>query len=83
MYLKPTFYNRKEPLDVVNYAQGHAAFPHETTADQFFSESQFESYRALGLHTVELACASMASGAGGSASPTLDDFVASVGAYLR
>ena len=24
------------------------AFPHESTADQFFTESQFESYRALG-----------------------------------
>jgi hypothetical protein len=23
-------------------------FPHESTADQFFSESQFESYRRLG-----------------------------------
>ena len=27
-------------------------FPHETTLDQWFSESQFESYRMLGLHTV-------------------------------
>ena len=49
----------------------------------FFSESQFESYRALGLHTVELACASMAAPtAGAPATPTLDDFVTSVGAYL-
>ena len=28
-------------------------FPHESTGDQWFSESQFESYRMLGLHTVE------------------------------
>jgi hypothetical protein len=27
-------------------------FPHETTADQFFSEEQFEVYRALGFHAV-------------------------------
>ena len=26
----------------------HKDFPHETTADQFFDESQFESYRHLG-----------------------------------
>ena len=26
----------------------HEDFPHETTADQFFDESQFESYRHLG-----------------------------------
>ncbi|HEV8435710.1 MAG TPA: hypothetical protein VGR95_20030, partial [Thermoanaerobaculia bacterium] len=30
----------------------HDSFPHETTADQFFSESQFESYRALGEMTI-------------------------------
>ena len=32
----------------MHYATEHAAFPHESTADQFFSESQFESYRRLG-----------------------------------
>jgi hypothetical protein len=36
------------PADVMHYASEHAAFPHESTADQFFSESQFESYRRLG-----------------------------------
>jgi hypothetical protein len=29
-----------------------ATFPHEPTADQWFSESQFENYRALGAHIV-------------------------------
>ncbi|MBI3263663.1 MAG: hypothetical protein HYZ58_11015, partial [Acidobacteria bacterium] len=28
-------------------------FPHETTADQFFDDAQFESYRALGVHIAE------------------------------
>jgi len=51
IYLKPCFYG-SEPVDVLNYALAHAAFPHEPTSDQFFSESQFESYRQLGLHTV-------------------------------
>ena len=41
-----------EPRDVFDYATANAAFPHESTADQFFSESQFESYRALGRHIV-------------------------------
>jgi hypothetical protein len=36
------------PSDVMHYATQNAAFPHEPTADQFFSESQFESYRRLG-----------------------------------
>ena len=29
------------------------AFPHHSTADQFFSETQFEAYRALGEHVGE------------------------------
>jgi patatin-like phospholipase len=36
------------PSDVLHYASQNTAFPHESTADQFFSESQFESYRRLG-----------------------------------
>jgi hypothetical protein len=51
IYVKPSFYGR-EPRDIYSYARQSATFPHETTADQFFSESQFESYRRLGRHTV-------------------------------
>jgi hypothetical protein len=36
------------PADVMQYAVNHAAFPQEPTADQFFDEAQWESYRALG-----------------------------------
>jgi len=52
IYVKPSFYGR-EPRDIYSYARQSATFPHETTADQFFSESQFESYRRLGRYTVE------------------------------
>ena len=52
LYLKPAFYG-EEPKDVLNYARTSAAFPHESTGDQFFSESQFESYRALGSHVID------------------------------
>jgi hypothetical protein len=52
LYIKPAIYGN-EPRDVVQYAKSSEEFPHETTADQFFSESQFESYRALGLYEVE------------------------------
>ena len=41
-----------EPTDVKNYKQNHDAFPHESTIDQWFTESQFESYRRLGYHVV-------------------------------
>src|SRR5205085_12693867 len=39
-----------EPADLRNYAATHPPFPHHGTADQFFDEDQFESYRALGHH---------------------------------
>ena len=45
-----------EPKDVYNYKSTSPDFPHESTADQWFSESQFESYRALGVHAIEHAC---------------------------
>ncbi len=34
--------------DLRQYKREHASFPHESTADQFFDEAQFESYRELG-----------------------------------
>lgn len=43
----------KEPADLLNYAQQNPPFPQQTTGDQFFGESQFESYRRLGLHITE------------------------------
>ncbi|MBW7972643.1 hypothetical protein [Bradyrhizobium sp. BR 10289] len=44
-----------EPMGVLSYAIAHASFPHETTLNQFFSESQFESYRALGYEIADRA----------------------------
>jgi hypothetical protein len=47
IYIKPGLYGG-EPQDVLNYASENKLFPHEPTSDQWFSESQFESYRRLG-----------------------------------
>jgi hypothetical protein len=52
IYIKPAVYG-DEPRDVFNYTQGHLEFPHESTADQFFDEPQFESHRMLGFHILE------------------------------
>ncbi len=49
IYLKASL-TGDEPADVLEYAAIHPEFPHQTTADQFFDESQFESYRKLGYH---------------------------------
>ena len=38
-----------EPGFVREYRREHPTFPHETTANQFFNEDQFEAYRALGV----------------------------------
>ncbi len=35
---------------VFDYKKRNQAFPHETTLDQWFTEEQFEAYRALGFH---------------------------------
>lgn len=49
LYIKSTL-TGDEPADVQSYERAHVEFPHESTADQWFDESQFESYRKLGFH---------------------------------
>jgi hypothetical protein len=44
-----------EPADVLGYHKKVAQFPRESTADRWFDESQFESYRALGYHIADKA----------------------------
>jgi len=63
VYIKPGLYEGDYfPKDVYNYATESLDFPHETTADQFFSESQFESYRALGRHAFNEICGNYTKG---------------------
>ena len=52
VYVKPML-RGDEPPDVRNYASGSPSFPHETTANQWFNESQTESYRALGAQSID------------------------------
>jgi Patatin-like phospholipase len=55
VYFKPTLRGHGTdsiPYDVYSYSRQAKAFPHEPTSDQWFSESQFESYRMLGQHTI-------------------------------
>ena len=52
IYLKASLTGDEE-VGIAQYRSIHPSFPHETTADQFFSEDQFESYRQLGLHVVQ------------------------------
>ncbi len=56
VYVKPTL-TGAEPADLIEYLHRHPAFPHEPTSDQFFGESQWESYRMLGEHLAGQLCA--------------------------
>ena len=51
LYIKPG-YHGAESASIRSYATANADFPHQSTLDQWFSESQFESYRALGFEIV-------------------------------
>jgi patatin-like phospholipase len=55
VYIKPVCYG-DEPRDIYEYFKRNITFPHESTSDQFFSESQFESYRMLGAYTMDKLC---------------------------
>jgi hypothetical protein len=55
IYIKPMLLG-DEPADVVSYATANPAFPHQSTAQQWFNESQTESYRMLGEITMDSVC---------------------------
>lgn len=58
LYLKATL-TGDEATDVLEYHARQPQFPHQSTGDQWFDESQFESYRALGQHIGEKALGSL------------------------
>ena len=56
IYLKLA-YGDQEPEYIRFYKRRVPAFPHESVADQFFDETKFEVYRALGEHVAQRAFA--------------------------
>lgn len=52
LYIKPS-YHGTEGAGIRAYANEDESFPHDPTADQWFDESQFESYRSLGFEIVD------------------------------
>jgi hypothetical protein len=54
LYLKSSLTGDEDEV-ITEYRHRNPAFPHESTADQFFDEGQFEAYRALGQHIAEQA----------------------------
>ena len=52
LYIKSSLTGNERDY-IADYQKNNPSFPHESTADQFFSEAQFEAYRALGEHIGE------------------------------
>ena len=75
IYIKPTL-RGSEPADVTEYERKSNEFPNESTANQFFAESQFESYRMLGLHEIESIVPD-------GTAPNLEKFTEAVRQYLK
>jgi hypothetical protein len=85
VYIKPG-YHGDEPADVRSYANLHPEFPHESTAEQWFTESQMESYRALGHYIVNLICSGRSGSDAAEPGPqqlTLEAFFGRAEAYLK
>jgi hypothetical protein len=83
VYVKPGFHG-SEPPDIRAYAALHEEFPHESTADQWFSESQMESYRGLGRYIIGRMCRRGDAAATGEVGQLdIDKFICSVTRYLE
>jgi len=52
IYVKPMYLGNESP-DVQSYHAEQLKFPQQSTGDQWFNESQTESYRMLGLETMD------------------------------
>lgn len=48
LYVKPTVRGDEGAADIVAYRRAYGGFPHQTTGNQWFDESQLEAYRRLG-----------------------------------
>lgn len=53
IFIKAGLY-KDAPADIRAYAASNARFPHDATFNQWFTETQFESYRALGSHVIDV-----------------------------
>ena len=54
IYIKTTVTKEGLPEDIHGYKRAHKDFPDESTANQFFDETQFEAYRELGFRIGEM-----------------------------
>jgi hypothetical protein len=75
LYLKASM-TGDEDETIRDYRVSHAEFPHQTTANQFFDERQFEMYRALGFHIGNHAVEQISGSGTASGAPGHEGFAA-------
>jgi hypothetical protein len=79
LYIKPAFHARRiTNAGVRNYAAANADFPHQGTGNQWFSESQLESYRALGFEMMDSVLDEIAANPSCPQNPKLPDIFAAL-----
>lgn len=73
LYLKPAMTDNGQEVSLRRYwrqhCQGDDQFPHQTTADQYYDEDQFEAYRRLGEISVRQAFEKLAGESNTSTQP--------------
>ncbi|SRR5229473_2636482 len=77
LYIKAG-YHGVESAGIRGYANANPEFPHESTVDQWFTESQFESYRALGFEITDGIFNDVFAHAGWDANPSLENIFATL-----
>jgi hypothetical protein len=75
LYIKPWLPD-EAPTELKAFKALKQTFPHENTADQFFTESDFESYRRLGEYLTESILTACSSARAGTAVGELGDLEA-------
>lgn len=79
LYIKPAFHSgRIDDVGVRNYATKNPDFPHQSTGNQWFSESELESYRALGCEMMDGVLNQVVRNLKGSPNPTLPQIFATL-----
>src|SRR5262249_7022057 len=78
LYIKPGYHGTETVAGVRSYAIANAEFPHDSTANQWFGESQMESYRALGFEIMDNLLREALKSLKDKAEPKLDDVLLAV-----
>ena len=81
-WIKPSV-TARNAADVRQYKMAHADFPQQSTADQWYDESQFESYRRLGYDSALEAFGSITNNPDDAVSLPVPGAFADIGPWFR